>query len=111
MVTLALEPELLSGPKESRDPLSDGNENGSTRRSHIRRRPWWSGGGGGSCDGAALGWAESLSSWGGGSGSSGGGSGGSTRAKAGRIMGSGCMALAAALWPGGKESMWSNIVC
>ena len=52
-----------------------------------------------------------MSSCGGASGSWGGGNGGSTKARAGIIMGRGCMALAAAVWPGGKESRWSNMVC
>ena len=97
MLMLALEPELLSGAKESEEPLSEENENGSTWRNHVSPpsvvnravRGLFGGGGGGSCDGAASGWAESFCSC--------GGSGGSTVARAGRIMGSGCMALAAAL--------------
>ena len=62
MVMLSLEPELLSGAKES-EPLSDENENGSTCRNHVSpssvvkraAHGLFGGGGGGSWDEAASG--------------------------------------------------------
>ena len=95
MLTLPLEPELLSAA-EPPEPLSDDSENGSTWRNHVSppsivnkaERGLFGGGGGGACDDAASGRARSSCSR--------GGSGGSTMARAGRIMGNGCMALAAA---------------
>ena len=75
---------------ESEVPLSGAK--GSTWRNHVSPpsvenravRGLFGGGGGGPCDGAASGWAESLSSC------------GRTVAKAGMIMGNGCAARPAA---------------
>ena len=63
MLTLPLEPELLSAAKESTGSLSDENENVSTCRNHVSPpsvvnravRGLFGGGGGGSCDDAASG--------------------------------------------------------
>ena len=96
MLTLPSDPELLSAAKESTDPLSDESEKGSTCRNHVSPPSvenravlgLLGGGGGGSCDEAASGWAKSSCSR--------GGSGGRTMASAGRIIGNGCMAIAAA---------------